>query len=229
MLQRKGGISRQSGFLARSLISYPISSMGERQYKEPPESLSALEAFHARIIYCLEQSTNLTKDGCNNLPILNFSSNAKNLWVKFYNEIEAGLKSKSDWLDIQDFASKAAENAARLSALFHLFSGKDGNIESESIEQAIEIIKWHLLETRGVLNLYEVDNQQNDAIKLIRWIKAKQLKQFTPRFLQQYSPIRNKAKRDNAIELLASKHYLQEVILDGVTTLVINPNLFDTI
>lgn len=60
--------------------------------------------------------------------------------------VEAGLKPQDQWVDIVDFASKAAENTARLAALFHLFEGRHGDISVEHTENSIEIINWHLQE-----------------------------------------------------------------------------------
>ena len=51
---------------------------------------------------------------------------------------------------LKDFASKAAENAARLAALFHLFSGKTGDISVEHIEQAITLMNWYLEPIRKI-------------------------------------------------------------------------------
>lgn len=56
MLSKSEGVNRQSGFMARSLMAFPESSMGERFYQEPPESQTALSNFHQRLINCLNQS-----------------------------------------------------------------------------------------------------------------------------------------------------------------------------
>ena len=77
MLVKNDGISRQSGFLARSLIAYPKSSMGHRHYQEPPITLSTIQAFQQRLVQCLDSSLTLDKNGCHNLPILNLSHSAK--------------------------------------------------------------------------------------------------------------------------------------------------------
>ena len=146
------GIKRQSGFLARCLMAYPTSSMGRRYYQEPPNSYEFMNEYEARITDCLNQSQDLTLKGCVNLPTLHFSNNAKQQWVKFFNNVEAGLSCQGQWQSIKDFASKSAENAARLSALFHLYEGSDGDISIEQVEQAITIIDWHLQEERRLFS-----------------------------------------------------------------------------
>ena len=224
MLSKSGGVNRQSGFMARSLMAFPESSMGERCYQEPPESQAALSNFHQRLMDCLDKSLILDKHGCHEIPTLHFSSRAKSAWVSFFNEIETELSDK--WSSIKDFASKAAENAARLSALLHLFAGKEGQISHEEMEQAIEIISWHLCETRRIFYSRPKSNQHADAIKLLGWIVEKAFATTTPRFLQQYSPIREKQRRDHAIRMLIDHHYLNETRSEGKTVLLVNPRTF---
>jgi hypothetical protein len=223
MLEKSNGISRQSGFLARSLISYPQSSMGDRLYKEPPESLQDLKLFHQRLQSCLNQSLSLDKTGCHQLPTLLLSKQAKIAWIDFFNKIEQGLNISNKWLLIKDFASKAAENVVRLAALFHLIEEQSGDISAENIERASQVIHWHLLETKKIIDAKNNSQNHADARRLLQWIKEKELTKITPRYLQQYSPLRDKAKRNADIEVLLENHYLQETHQDGKIILMINP------
>jgi len=225
MLAKNGGINRQSGFMARSLMAFPESSMGERFYQEPLESQTALFQFHQRLKDCLNKSLTLDKNGCHEIPTLHFSIEAKSCWVSFFNEIETALSDQ--WSSIKDFASKAAENTARLSALFHLFSDKEeGQISHEEMQQAIEIIRWHLSETRRIFYARPKSNQHTDAVNLLKWIVEKSITTTTPRFLQQYSPLRDKQKRDRAIQMLIAHHYMLETKDNEKTILLINPLAF---
>lgn len=226
MIEKNQGVARQSGFLARSLIAYPASSMGTRFYEEPPESLVNLQSFHDRLIDCLDASLSLDQAGCAEIPTLTFSPQAKSAWIKQFNDMEAGLLLTNQWASITDFASKAAENAARLAALFHLFEGKEGQINCEDIERAIEIIRWHLSDTKRLLAAPQEPAESQDALKLIKWIIGKSIKNTTPQYLQQYSPVRDKKKRDIAIDILIEHHYLRKVTNDGKTNLLLNPKVF---
>lgn len=225
MLAKNGGISRQSGFLARSLIAYPKSAMGDRYYQEPPEALASLPDFHDRLIDCLNGSLALDKNGCHSLPTLTLSYQAKSNWISFFNEIEAGLKNAKQWKTIKDFASKAAENVARLAALFHLFNGSTNEISAENVDQAAEIIRWHLRETKIILNSNPQTVQDQDAQRLLQWIVEKDLNETSPRYLQQYGPLRDKSRRDRAVQILLELHHIKEIRRDGKTTLLVNPNL----
>jgi hypothetical protein len=221
MLSKNSGINHQSSFMARSLMAFPESSMGERFYQEPLELQAALSHFHSRLIDCLDRSPTFDKNGCRELPTLHFSSYAKSIWVSFFNEIEVSLLGQ--WSFIKDFASKAGENAARLSALFHLFSGKEEQIGHEEVQQAIEIIRWHLAETKRIFYVRPKSSQHADAINLLRWMVEKAITKTTPRFLQQYSPLREKQKRSNAIQMLIDHHYMIEKKDNRKIILLINP------
>ncbi len=223
MLSKNGGISRQSGFLARSLVAYPESSMGARYYQEPPESLASLPEFHSRLLACLNSSWSIDKNGCHNLPTLTLSHQAKINWVSFFNKIETGLKNAHQWSSIKDFASKSAENVVRLAALFHLFDGKTSEISAEYIDNAAEIIYWHLLEIKIILGETPQTVRQQDAIRLLQWIRDKGLTETSPRYLQQYGPIRAKKCRDCAVQILSEHDYLKEIRRDGKTILLVNP------
>ncbi len=223
MLAKNGDINRQSGFMARSLMAFPESSMGERLYQEPPESQPALILFNERVMECLNESITLDKDGCHQIPTLQFTSQAKSNWIGFFNEIEKDLADK--WSTIKDFASKAAENTARLAGLLHLFSGKQGQINHEEMQHAVEIIRWHLNETRRIFYSRPKSSQHVDAIKLLDWIVDKSFSTASPRFLQQYSPIREKQRRDKAVQMLMDHNYLCETKIENKTILIVNPRI----
>ena len=220
LLSRNGEITRHSGFLARTLITYPESTMGQRYYKEPPFLLNYLKNFHERITDCLDLSLNLNHSGCENIPTLHFSPDAKKSWVSFFNKIENGLTDPKQWLTIKDFASKSAENTARLAALFHLFQGKEGPISLESVESAAQIAEWHLWEARRLLDNQSISQTRQDAMALIQWLKEKNIHQTTPRYIQQFSPVRDKTRRNEAIAYLTHHRYLTEQITQGKTNLI---------
>ena len=224
MLNKNDGISRQSGFMARCLLAYPSSAMGGRYYQEPPETLTALSEFQGRMTDCLDETLFFDTSGCENLPTLQFSSKGKNRWVAFFNELERGLTSTHHWGSIPDFVSKAGENVARLAGLFHLFERKTGQIDTDNIERAIDIIHWHLIETRRMLSLVKPQQEHSDATRLMQWIKEKELTLTTPRYLSQFCPIRDKERRKTAIETLIEHQYLKESILDNKSTLLVNPH-----
>ena len=223
MVRQATGISRQSGFLARCLLAYPDSSMGTRFYQEPPEQLDGLKEYEQRIRDCLDQSQRLNQTGCINLPILKMNPQAKRLWIGFFNSIEAGLTAQGQWLEIKDFASKAAENAVRLAALFHLFSGKTGDISVEHIEQAITLMHWYLGEARRLLEPQSTQPNLEDARKLLVWLLQQRPQTTTPRDILRFGPLRNKEQRDNALETLVEHQHIRLIKTGNKIHIALNP------
>lgn len=223
MLTQATGISRQSGFLARCLLAYPPTSMGQRFYQEPSQSIEGLSVYEQRIIECLNESRQLSQAGCLGLPTLMLSPKAKQAWVQFFNGLEAGLKPQGQWTGVRDFASKAAENSARLAALFHLFEGRSGDISLEPLEQAMAVISWHLQETRTLLEPLPTNPALENARKLLDWLLAREPQATTPREILQYSPFRSKAQRDSALEILIEYQHVRLVKTGNKTLIGINP------
>ncbi|ASN99431.1 DUF3987 domain-containing protein [Escherichia coli] len=64
----------------------------------------------------------------NNRICLRFSAEAERHWIEFYNQVESEMRMIGLLYDFKDYASKMAENMARLAALLHYFSGDGGDI-----------------------------------------------------------------------------------------------------
>lgn len=218
------GVHRQSGFLARCLMAYPQSSMGKRFYQEPPDDFGYLDSFENRLQQCLDASKKLNATGCINLPTLQLGMDAKKHWIHFFNETECGVSHQGQWSNIKDFASKASENVARLAALFHLYSGSEGDISAEHTEQAIAIISWHLFEARRIFSIQSEKEEIIEAQRLLNWLVEHQKYQTTPREIQQFSPIRDKKARDEALELLANHNYIRINKKSQKTVVELNPH-----
>lgn len=204
-------------------MAYPQSSMGSRFYQEPPDDFSYLDGFENRLQDCLDASKKLNATGCINLPTLHMSIDAKKHWIHFFNQTESGVSHHGQWSNIKDFASKAPENAVRLAALFHLYSGNEGDINSEHMDQAIAIISWHLFETRRILNIQSEKDEILGAQRLLDWLITHDKYQTTPREIQQFSPIRDKKARDEALELLVNHNYISISKRNQKTVIELNP------
>lgn len=223
--QGGSGINRQSGFMARCLMSYPTSNMGSRLYKEPPSNVSYLDDYNNRIHDCLRQSESLTPDGCIKLPTILLSKQAKYKWIGFFNMVERGLSKPTEYSMITDFASKSAENVARLAALFHLFEGRDGDITCEHLEHSIEIMHWHLDETKRILGCGEDIKAISDAERLTQWLVSKGKTSVSRRDTQRLGPLRNKEQLDNAMEMLEEHNHIKVETHGKQIILKINPKL----
>src|SRR5262245_39258369 len=55
MLGACGGATRNMGFVARNLVAWPASTIGSRNYKEPPVDMPAIGKFNSRLRELLDE------------------------------------------------------------------------------------------------------------------------------------------------------------------------------
>lgn len=226
------GLARGIGFLARFLIAWPESTQGKRMFKDPSENWPHLAKFHRRLGALLDHSL-MTNDRDELQPeILELSPEAKAVWVAFHDDVEAELRPGRDMAEAKDVASKAADNAARLAAIFHLFENDaGGTIGRDYMMKAAVVAGWHLYEARRFMGEIATPVELNNAAKLDAWLlgycKQNQVEKVSTTTIQQKGPncIREKRTLTPALEELSEADRVR-VVKDGRRKLVeINPAL----
>jgi hypothetical protein len=232
-LDRDRGMSRGSGFLARFLVSQPMSLQGTRLYKEPGD-MPELGLFSARITELLNDLPQIDPDRGLLLPLLDFTADAKALWVDSYNAIEGELSSGGDFASIKDAASKAADNIARLAAVLHVFEyGARGPISAQSVEAARRIVLWHAYSARALFAPLTLSRETANAATLDRWLidrcSMEGVDGFSARTLANAGPngTRKREDLDAALEILAAHGRVRVVQLGKKRTVKVNPALLD--
>ncbi len=168
---KSGALARGTGFFARFLVAWPESTQGYRTFTDAPENWPALEAFNMRIAAILAQPAVVGEDGRLKPILLPLSPEAKASWVAFHDAIERELVSGGELYDVRDVASKIADNAARLAALFHLFEvSVYGEIGLEALVSASRIVAWHLNESRRFFGELALPVEMGNAIRLDSWL-----------------------------------------------------------
>ena len=119
------GLTRGSGFLARYLVTAPLSTMGGRMYVEAPRGMPHLSAFHRRIRELLDTNLPLDEQGRLCPPLLRLSPGAFAIWRDYHDEIERELRPLGDYAAVCDFAAKSAENAARIAGCLHVLVARN--------------------------------------------------------------------------------------------------------
>lgn len=203
---RSGELARGTGFLARFLMAWPESTQGYRLYTEPPEQWPWLAAFNKRISQILDSPAPI-EDGKLKPQTLLLSTEAKAAWIQFHDCIEKELASGKELHCVRDVASKAADNAARLATLFHVFDhGIGGQVNHDSFESASRIVAWHLHESRrffGELALpVELANAARLDSYLLDYCNDKRTHIVGKRTAQQYGPLKKKEQLDIALNEL---------------------------
>jgi putative DNA primase/helicase len=128
--------------------------------------------------------------------------------VAFHDAIESGLAGGGELHDVRDVASKAADNAARLAALFHVFErGMSGAVGLDCFESASRIVAWHLSESRRFFGELALPVELADAAKLDTWLAEYCRRERTgcvgKNHVRQHGPLRSKERLDSAIRELS--------------------------
>jgi putative DNA primase/helicase len=195
------GLARGSGFLARCLIAAPESLQGTRIYRAPPDFV-ALRKFQERLKDLAVTPLPLREDGTLEPRELRLSIAGHSSWVSFHDEVERELRVGGAYESIRDAASKAAENCARLAAMFHVFEeGLGGEIGAERVEAAAAIMRWHLTEARRLFGSLEVSEAVRHAAVLERWLRERGKTEIERVEIQRFGPsmIRPREKLEAAL------------------------------
>lgn len=168
---RSGSLARGTGFLARFLIALPESTQGSRFFTEAPPSWPSLEAFNNRIAAILEQPLPLDEEGALSPVLITLAPEAKAEWITFHDAIERELATGGELYDVRDVASKTADNAVRLAALFQVFEDAGGVIGATAFESASRIAAWHLNEARRFFGELALPAELADAVRLDSWLR----------------------------------------------------------
>ena len=231
-ISKSGPLARGTGFFARFLVAWPESTQGMRQIDpdapDGPSTWPRLTAFNQRIAAILAEPVPINEGGTLTPKVLTMSSEAKKAWVAFHNDIEGELSGGGDLYDVRDVASKAADYAARLAALFHHLEGAQGAISLASVEMAAEIIKWHLNEARRFFGDFALPIELVDAARLDGWLIERCRRDRTNAVSTrdtQRGPIREKNRLDAALRELEELDRVKVVREWRRKTIKVNPAL----
>jgi putative DNA primase/helicase len=231
--EQSKGLARGIGFFARFLLSWPESTQGTRFYKEATTGWSALAKYNHRMKEILSMPVSLTDEGGLSPTVLQLSPEAKALWVKFHDEVEVELRKEGKLSDVRDVASKIADNAVRIAALFHMFEqGNVGSISADLFNGASQIASWHLNEALRFFGEIALPEELADAVRLNDWLvdycKRHRTRRIARRETQRkVTPIRlrKKARLNAALEELGDAGCTQQIKEGKKNLILVNPVL----
>lgn len=227
-IQKGGKIARGMGFWARILFCWPETTQGKRLYKRAPRDWPKLTAFNEQLSRVLSQRPNIDEEtGAVDPPVYGLSPGAFEVWRQFHDEIEAELAPGGEVADVRDVAAKAADNAARMAALFHIFEGGQGQIEEETLRRASFIVMWHLNEARRFFGELALPQELADAARLDSWLLKQRVDSVPKNYVRQYGPnsIRDAKKLDAAIGELVALDRVRLEKRGRAVVIVLNPSL----
>jgi len=147
-------LGKGSGFLARFLLSRPISTKGTRFIDLNTRNMETpyLENYNERISRLLNLGIRFNNENkvfqCTDILM---NKDAEILWEDFYNRIEEQQGEGENYDHISGFASKSSEHLVRLAACLHIFCDKTGQnslIDKDIMSSAIEIMYWYIREQK---------------------------------------------------------------------------------
>ena len=210
-IKRKGDMAKGIGFFARCLICQPGSTQGNRQITSPVVSTEYLPIFHQRLMKIVNES--IARNNENDRLCLRFTVEAEKRWIAFSNNVEYEMGILGRLSNFKDYASKMAENMARIAALLHHFNGDEGDISLLTVEAAVEISTWYVGEyVRLFSKPQEFTLAISEADERYWWIKnyCIRLKAswITKNTVLQYGPnkFRNRSKANEVLNTLYSQN-----------------------
>jgi hypothetical protein len=155
---------------------------------------------------------------------LPLSSEAEDLLWQYFTAIEREQAPGGDLCDLTSFASKSAEQAARIAAVLTLWTDLNApQVGVEAIQNGIQIAQYHLAEAKRLTEAADISEQVSKAETLRRWLLEKWPEKaaadhrtpnfIMPRDIVQHgpNPLRETAKAKQALQMLESHGWLHKL------------------
>ncbi|MEM1149944.1 MAG: YfjI family protein [Pseudomonadota bacterium] len=208
-------VANGQGFLARFLVTEPVSTIGTRVWRKPrPESHAALDRFAQRIGTLLRYDLPLREGMRNELapPTLHLDAEARALLRAFYDKVEAAQKVGGTLEGVRPFASKAAEHAARLAGVLTIYAdAEQRTVLAETMADAIKLASYYLGEAKRLTDMAAISAETGEAEKLRLWLIERWQEPFisAPEVVRLGpSSLRVTSKARKALQLLATHGWL---------------------
>ena len=185
-------LAAQQGFLPRFLIVSPASRIGKRIGHTPrPESEGAVALFAEQLGALLARDMP-TVDGTRQelAPrLLPLSEAATAELRRHYEEVEAAQAPFCEFSEVRAFASKSAEQAARIAGVLTLFGDIDAQeVSAETMKQATTLALYYLREAVRLFGASAISEEARQVDLLLRWLQHRDEGDFIIADIVQYGP-----------------------------------------
>ncbi|MDQ5936402.1 MAG: hypothetical protein QG574_3738 [Cyanobacteriota bacterium erpe_2018_sw_21hr_WHONDRS-SW48-000092_B_bin.40] len=186
------GSLRGRGFTGRAFFYVPKSLVGQRTVDGRKAIQQAtIDAYNTGIKKMLMLVDNRSDDGAICKYVYKLSDGAKELYRRFWQEVEArhgcsvdGSSDERDLTPIQDFTTKLQGSVLRIAGLFHhaeyFGAARDTEIAAETMSNAIKVVKTLIPHAQEAYAMMGDDTAPKDkhAAEVYKWIKGKAVVEF---------------------------------------------------
>lgn len=163
----------QQGILARFLITEADSLAGTRFYKaDNPMEHPAVIRFHREIAELLAHIPVVRECGGLELPIIELSQPARDVWVTAYNSAERELAPGGLLEVIKPIVSKGGENANRIAGVFAVLEGT-GQVTGAQMTRAWTLAAYYLQNALRAAQLSDASLMERDAREVLDWLTGR--------------------------------------------------------
>ena len=223
---------RDSGLLARFLFAMPESNVGRRDVRRRWSIPSYVQNEYERRLFDLLDGRELV---AGKPRIIGMTEPARDAWLNFAEEIEAGQGERGALESIGDWSAKLPGAAARIAALFEL-AERGPTAEAVNLdvtEKALQLCRLLIPHAQAAFGLLGADSIDGDAAAIVKWARDGGHLSFNKSHAQKAMEgrFRSVARLDKAIERLEQSDItkVEKVPNRGArptTNVRMNPKLF---
>lgn len=170
-------VMQGQGFLPRFLICNENSLMGERFIRNNDtevsvEHLPQVSEYYKAIERLIKKPLPLSESGEIEPQSFKIEGEAFREWCRFHDDVEVSLGKGGEFYDIRAFASKAAENCARLAAVMGAVEGLEIPTV-DLIRRASRVITYYLITASLRDKEFSEDHDEVAAREVLEWMQER--------------------------------------------------------
>lgn len=206
------------GLISRVLVAAPDSLAGTRMFRKANKlCLAVIDMFRDEIYARLKREMPLVQDSRNELKPrrLEFSEEAKAIWVAFADESERAIGPGGKYEHIKAFAGKLAEQAARLAGVITLMENLDSTeISGQAMRGACQLAEFYAGEALRLFYVGQISPDLQKAKRLLDWLhqRKESLISLPDIYQRGLNIIRDKATAQQLVKILEDHGWMVRII-----------------
>ncbi|MES2939209.1 MAG: YfjI family protein [Pseudomonadota bacterium] len=181
-------VLRDQGLFSRCLVGYPASTAGTRFFKnERPDASPEYVAYIAAMDKLLQPAWATNEMGELTPRPLTLEEDARDQWIALHDDIEGSIPTAL--ANVRGFASKLAEQAARVAGVLALVNNPDATfISNQAMTSASEVLQWYIGEAVRLSGAQPQREGTERAVLLWDWLVKRGKRVICLAELTQYGP-----------------------------------------